>query len=199
MILQYTPSLLAAAAYSLASYTVSKLLWVPFSLPPIVNYAWIYWPLFKCIYIFFCLNSLITYAPLRVIRWMIFQPALLTSTSFTLVQKHTHIRPSGRSIKAHGMRWPKVPKGHIHQSPLWFSPLFPVFLNSSLCLQILSCFIHHSALRSAFHTKLCYTSLLTLVPNQNQNKSVKIIVFNYYILYCSDLRVKRYFFVFVCS
>lgn len=33
VILQYPPSVLAAAAYSLASYTVSKLLWVRLSSP----------------------------------------------------------------------------------------------------------------------------------------------------------------------
>lgn len=138
------------------------------------------------LFFFFCLYSLIIYMPSRVIRWLIFHPASLTSTSFISVQKVIHIRPSGRSIKAQGtpscqiddQRFKKVTYPRVlYDFHLCFLCLFIDKYFSSLCLQILSCFIHQSTLHSAFHMKLCYTSLLMLVPNQNETISMLVLFF----------------------
>lgn len=97
--LQYTPSVVAAAAYSLATYTVNKSLWVCL----FRSSSWISQGISQNmtqIWLNSSFYSLISYVPLRGIPWLIFCPASLSSTSCTSVQRLTHSSPSGKSTRA---------------------------------------------------------------------------------------------------
>lgn len=99
----YTPSVLAAAVYSLAAYTVSNSFWVS-------SFATKSWLLRVTVTVFFLKKydpaqlflshgSPIPCTPSRVTPWPTFCPVSPTSTSSTSMWRLTHSRPSGKIIR----------------------------------------------------------------------------------------------------
>lgn len=135
MTLLYPPSLLAAAAYSLASYTVSRLLWVRLWDPSVLNGgSGLVLVHFLCD-VALVSDSQMSYAPSRAIPWPTSAPASLTSTGSTSGLNVTPTRPSGRSTEARGEPasvGPQEPRSRgvlpdLHPGP-------PVFMVALLCV-----------------------------------------------------------------
>ncbi len=115
--------------------------------------------------------SLILYMPLPVTRWLKLCPAWPTSTSYTSVQRVTHNRPSGKSIRAQSKAlWDlscvvsSLP-GLLMLPGQKFTSLTERLL--SLHLQVLSCFMDHSTCCSAFPLNHRSALPLTLLPEHN--------------------------------
>lgn len=101
--LQYTPSIRAAGAYCLATYTINNSLWVSLT-TEIVSCDFFLFTLQKCTY-FLLHFSLIPWFPLLDTPWMKSCPAWLISTNYTWVQRAGLSRPSGTSTEAQSKLW----------------------------------------------------------------------------------------------